>query len=226
MSTLRPFLFGCVSGVAALLVARLLANAAKRIRAHQVRGNCGGWASQIRANTLGAPWQVHRKKSDLMRIRKEHFCSAQSISFEDTGSALSARNLLCARERAVANAGGLLIMRGEGQYLYDELGKRYLDTRNNVCHVGHCHPRVVRAVCEQVVVDRVTRPPSPCLERLIVQVAVLNTNLRYLHPNVCALATKLLEKCPAPLDECAWKKPLTDHRRLAYSSWCGIPCSH
>ena len=104
-----------------------------------------------------------------------------------------------------------MIIRGDGQYLYDELGECYLDTRNNVCHVGHCHPRVVRAVCDQVLVDRSDARQAHRLQRRIVQVAVLNTNLRYLHPNVCALATKLLEKCPAPLDERALDG--TDRRR-------------
>ena len=35
---------------------------------------------------------------------------------------------------------------GRGAFLYDESGKEYLDCVNNVCHVGHCHPRVVKAV--------------------------------------------------------------------------------
>ena len=37
------------------------------------------------------------------------------------------------------------IVRGEGVWLYDADGRRYLDMYNNVPHVGHCHPRVVRA---------------------------------------------------------------------------------
>ena len=117
-----------------------------------------------------------------------------------------------------------MIIRGDGQYLYDELGECYLDTRNNVCHVGHCHPRVVRAVCDQVLVDRSDARQAHRLQRRIVQVAVLNTNLRYLHPNVCALATKLLEKCPAPLDERSLDGP--DRRRFASDSTSfGMPYS-
>ncbi|CAK9033653.1 unnamed protein product, partial [Durusdinium trenchii] len=52
----------------------------------------------------------------------------------------------------------------------------YLDTRNNVCHVGHSHPRVARAVAQQV--------------------EQLNTNTRYLHPNLCLLAKRLTETFP------------------------------
>ena len=70
-------------------------------------------------------------------------------------------------------------MRGRGQYLIDEAGVRHLDTRNNVAHVGHAHPRVARAVAAQA--------------------AELNTNTRYLHPNVCELAARLLATFPPPL---------------------------
>jgi 4-aminobutyrate aminotransferase-like enzyme len=53
------------------------------------------------------------------------------------------------------------IMRGEGVWLWDAQGKRYLDCYNNVAHVGHCHPKVVEAICAQA--------------------ATLNTHTRYLH---------------------------------------------
>ncbi len=43
------------------------------------------------------------------------------------------------------------IVRGEMQYLYDHAGKRYLDcfAGVSVVNCGHCHPDIVRAVCEQ-----------------------------------------------------------------------------
>jgi 4-aminobutyrate aminotransferase-like enzyme len=53
------------------------------------------------------------------------------------------------------------IVRGQSVWLWDADGKRYLDCYNNVPHVGHCHPRVVQAICDQA--------------------AVLNTHTRYLH---------------------------------------------
>lgn len=53
------------------------------------------------------------------------------------------------------------IVKGEGVWLWDAGGRRYLDCYNNVPHVGHCHPRVVEAICRQA--------------------AVLNTHTRYLH---------------------------------------------
>ena len=73
-------------------------------------------------------------------------------------------------------------MRGERQHLFDQAGTRYLDTRNNVGHVGHSHPKVAAAVAAQV--------------------GALNTNTRYLHPNVSQLAAKLTATMPAPLSVC------------------------
>lgn len=41
--------------------------------------------------------------------------------------------------------------RGEGVWLWDETGKRYLDALAGVavCGLGHCHPRLVAALCKQ-----------------------------------------------------------------------------
>ncbi|ARO88571.1 aspartate aminotransferase family protein [Nitrosospira lacus] len=41
--------------------------------------------------------------------------------------------------------------RGEGVWLWDETGKRYLDALAGVavCGLGHCHPRLVAAICKQ-----------------------------------------------------------------------------
>ena len=42
------------------------------------------------------------------------------------------------------------VVRGKGVYLYDEYGKEYLDTANNVASCGHCHPAVSRFVSQQL----------------------------------------------------------------------------
>jgi len=76
----------------------------------------------------------------------------------------------------------LTIVRGAGQYLYDQNGAVYLDMVNNVAHVGHCHPRVVRAGARQM--------------------AVLNTNTRYLHPAIVEYARRLTGTLPEPLSVC------------------------
>jgi len=71
------------------------------------------------------------------------------------------------------------MLRGYMQYLYDTDGRRYLDTANNVPHVGHQHPRVVQAAQQQI--------------------AVLNTNTRYLHENILQFAHELLQTLPPQL---------------------------
>ena len=76
----------------------------------------------------------------------------------------------------------LQIVSGKGQYLFDENGTTYLDCVNNVCHVGHGHPAVVAAIADQA--------------------RVLNTNTRYLHPNIVKLAERLTQTLPAPLEVC------------------------
>ncbi|MEV0202534.1 aminotransferase class III-fold pyridoxal phosphate-dependent enzyme [Nonomuraea sp. NPDC050691] len=76
----------------------------------------------------------------------------------------------------------LHIVRGEGAHLYDASGRRWLDLVNNVCHVGHCHPRVVEAGHRQA--------------------ALLNTNTRYLHESLVEYARRLVELLPDPLRVC------------------------
>ena len=72
------------------------------------------------------------------------------------------------------------LVRGEGVWLYDADGRKYLDMYNNVPHVGHCHPQVVAAICEQA--------------------GKLNTHTRYLHENVLDYAERLTGKFAKPLD--------------------------
>ncbi|MCP2621198.1 aminotransferase class III-fold pyridoxal phosphate-dependent enzyme, partial [Candidatus Aminicenantes bacterium AC-334-E05] len=73
----------------------------------------------------------------------------------------------------------LKIVKGALQYLYDDKGKTYLDCVNNVAHVGHSNPRVVRAVQKQM--------------------AILNTNTRYLYEYLIRYAERLAKKFPEPL---------------------------
>lgn len=76
----------------------------------------------------------------------------------------------------------LRIARGFMQYLYDGDGRKYLDAVNNVSHVGHSHPRVVAAGQRQM--------------------AVLNTNTRYLHPDLVRYAERLTALLPERLRVC------------------------
>ncbi len=44
------------------------------------------------------------------------------------------------------------MVRGEGQYVFDHTGKKYLDfyAGVSVLNAGHCHPEIVDKICEQV----------------------------------------------------------------------------
>jgi len=72
------------------------------------------------------------------------------------------------------------LVRGEGVWLFDPDGRRYLDCYNNVPVVGHGHPRVARAVAEQ--------------QRLLA------THSRYLHEAIVELAERLKATLPPALD--------------------------
>jgi len=92
------------------------------------------------------------------------------------------RRTAMSRALSLAYDEPLHIVRGEGAYLFDASGRRYLDLVNNVAHVGHCHPRVVAAGARQM--------------------ATLNTNTRYLHASVVDYARRLAATLPDPLHVC------------------------
>ena len=89
----------------------------------------------------------------------------------------------------------LKIVRGRAQFLVDDRGRAFLDLVNNVCHVGHCHRRVVEAATRQM--------------------AVLNTNTRYLHDNLVEYAERLSATLPAGLDVCFFVNSGTEANELA-----------
>ena len=97
-------------------------------------------------------------KSELLTYRQEHLGKGMSLQYSQP----------------------LKIVRGHQQYLIDEHGRKYLDTVNNVAHVGHEHPDVVKAGQEQM--------------------ALLNTNTRYLNEKINQFAQELLETLPKELN--------------------------
>jgi len=90
----------------------------------------------------------------------------------------------------------LYLTRGEGVWLFDNEGKRYLDCYNNVPSVGHCHPHVV---------EQVTR-----------QIATLNTHTRYLHHAIIEYAEMLADTLPGDLSVCTLVCTGTEANDLAY----------
>lgn len=85
---------------------------------------------------------------------------------------------------SLTRATELMVVKGEGPYLYTESGERYIDFVEGIAvnNVGHCHPKIVKAVKDQV-------------EKLIHA----SFNLAY-YPTAVELASKLSEVTPGNLD--------------------------
>lgn len=100
-------------------------------------------------------------KEETLELRSRHVGPSVTLFFQDNP---------------------LKIVKGSGQYMYDELGNEYLDCINNVAHVGHGNRRVQEAVSRQL--------------------SLLNTNSRYLHDNLSLYAKRLTSLFPAHLSVC------------------------
>lgn len=111
--------------------------------------------------------------ADIHALRQQYFGKNLSISYQKP----------------------LHIARGYLQYLYNDEGQAFLDTVNNVPHVGHCHPKVVAAGQRQM--------------------AALNTNTRYLHRNLVEFAERLCAKLPEPLRVCFFVNSGSEANELA-----------
>lgn len=105
-----------------------------------------------------SPGTYGMEDNSLLAFRKEHLGKNLSLSYHKP----------------------LKMLRGYGPHLYEADGRKYLDTVNNVAHVGHEHPRVVKAGQNQM--------------------AVLNTNTRYLHKNIIQFTDTLLSTMPPSLN--------------------------
>jgi 4-aminobutyrate aminotransferase-like enzyme/Ser/Thr protein kinase RdoA (MazF antagonist) len=108
---------------------------------------------------------------------------------------LNARKDLLGPNLSISYDRPLKIVRGWRQYLYDDTGRAYLDVYNNVPLVGHSHPRVVAAAQQQL--------------------ALLNTNTRYLHDNIVRYAERLAALLPAPLKVCYFLNSGSEANELA-----------
>lgn len=104
----------------------------------------------------------------------------------DVGYRPAATSELATRRSAVLGSSPLAyrdpvhLVAGDGVWLFDPDGRRYLDAYNNVPVVGHAHPRVSAAISGQA--------------------RTLATNTRYLHEAVVTLAERLVSTMPTDLD--------------------------
>ena len=110
---------------------------------------------------------------ELINFRKKHLGESLKLHYNDP----------------------IRIVKGAGQYLMDNTGRLYLDTVNNVAHVGHENPFIVTAGQKQM--------------------AVLNANTRYLHESINTLAKKLLKTLPQELSVCHFVNSGSEANELA-----------
>ncbi len=98
----------------------------------------------------------------------------------------------------------LHIIRGEGVWLTDASGRRYLDFYNNVPILGHCHPGVTAAIATQS--------------------RILNTNTRYLGDQVLTYAERLGALTHGQLTACAFVNSGSEANDIAWRmarAWTG-----
>jgi 4-aminobutyrate aminotransferase-like enzyme len=138
--------------------------------------------------------QQHARGSFLLdtgnkKLRKSIVNARMNLDkMKDGSSCKLGKKLIAKRKESLgpnvscfyADEGGLVITRGEGSYLIDPDGNRYLDCCNNVAAVGHSHPKVVDAG--------------------INALSKIQTNSRFLHPSHQRYIDKLLMTFPSELD--------------------------
>lgn len=98
----------------------------------------------------------------------------------DNSALLARRERLLGRNMSTFYDDPVHLVKGEGVWVWDADGRKYLDCYNNVPHVGHCHPRVVEAICRQA--------------------STLNTHTRYLHEGILDYVERLTATFHASLD--------------------------
>ena len=108
--------------------------------------------------TAGLQPKKTTSNAELINFRKQHLGKSLSLHYKNP----------------------IKMVRGNGVYLMDENATKYLDTVNNVAHVGHEHFSVVKAGQEQM--------------------ALINTNSRYLHETINTLTKELLKTLPPELN--------------------------
>ncbi|MBC7364754.1 MAG: aminotransferase class III-fold pyridoxal phosphate-dependent enzyme [Candidatus Aminicenantes bacterium] len=129
-------------------------NPGRHLLDHLLAENPEKWR-KLFYQACGLKMKNHFLPSDkLLGFRKSHLCGALSLAYQNP----------------------LHLVQGCGPYLFEADGSRYLDCVNNVCHLGHAHPAVARAVSRQM--------------------ALLNTNTRYLYDQLALYVEKLLARFP------------------------------
>ena len=139
-----------------------------------------------------AIWEIFSPDPNIILGIDKSLFPSDELDKEKT---LEKRKSLIGRNLSIAYNNPVKVVRGWKQYLFDEMGNKYIDSYNNVAHVGHCHPHVVNAIQKQV--------------------TVLNTNTRYLHDNIIKYAEKLTSYFDKSLNVCYFLNSASEANELA-----------
>ncbi len=130
-------------------------------------------------------WELLKKWITINPVKaSDEFRKAadlESIIQDTTQQDIEKRSNYLSKALSVSYSPPIKMEKAAFQYMYDHLGNTYLDTRNNIPHVGHCHPKVVAAAQGKI--------------------ARLNTNTRYLYDEMTEYSEKLLAKFPEALNK-------------------------
>jgi len=152
-------------------------------------GNTGGalFFSTAAAAVAGAKGSFLLSKDDSASIAATVFSTIEGNA-KPSSSETVGRELIKQRNSQVGpnvsvfykQDGGLVVTKGKGVHMIDVDGNKYLDCCNNVASVGHAHPTVVKAGCDEL--------------------KNIQTNGRFLHPTQQRYLAKLLATFPPELN--------------------------
>jgi 4-aminobutyrate aminotransferase-like enzyme/Ser/Thr protein kinase RdoA (MazF antagonist) len=133
-----------------------------------------GWPVRVRPSEAPVYAELSPDPSTLLGFTGG---GALALRVDDVVSIRRIR--LASSQRAYYRA-PMNLQRGRGVWLYDEDGFAYLDSLNNVTHVGHADRRVAEASRRQM--------------------NKLNTNSRFIYEGIATYAEKLVATLPPPLE--------------------------
>ena len=172
--------------------------------------NNGGWAPHLHfqiflcLECMDSNWPGVCDPDELKIWSKLCPNPASLLNLSDTKTAYKKINETAIKEERKNNFGGnlklsyknpLMFVRGWKNYLFDQMGRTYLDAYNNVPHVGHSHPRIQKVVTKQL--------------------QQLNTNTRYLHPILNEFSKLILDTMPKELNVCYFVNSGSEANELA-----------
>lgn len=158
---------------------------------------------------FGALDLVERIQSIGPEVLTDHFRKACGLaalreSRTSVSGLLARRKQLMGSRPYVFYDPPLHIVKGDGAWLTDAAGRRYLDFYNNVPIVGHCQPEVVQAIARQA--------------------RILNTNTRYLGEQVLDYAERLGALTGGALTACTFVNSGSEANDIAWRmarAWTG-----